>query len=278
MQWWTIIYIQFKMEDLFTIIIAVSAVLMILTFFIFLLIGNISRINVERINAEIKVLNKERERIAKDFHDDINPVLASIRMRLGLVMERLEFVHATNNCYIKKEIEEIMDIIPMKLIDPAMDNIRKIIHELIEQDGLKRELQNIKFDAESNKIKMNMNVNFSILEKDDISPAFKGDLRKLIKEISNNAFKHSQAKVMEIKLYKQDDLLILHCNDNGKGFDKKKLTRGIGLKSIESRVSLYKGTLFLQSEQGKGTFYRIKFPMKIIRKSEVQECEQLLKQ
>lgn len=263
------------MEALFTIIIAVSAVLMVLTFFIFLLIDNINRINLDRINSEIEVLNKERERIAKDFHDDINPVLASIRLRLGLVMERLEFVHATNNSCIKREMEEIMDIIPMKLIDPAMDNIRKIINELIEQDGLKRELQNIKFDAESNKINIHIDFNFSAIEKDDICLAFKEDLRKIIKEIANNTFKHSHTKSMEIRLYKQGDFLVLYCSDDGRGFNKEKLTKGIGLKNIESRVNLYKGTLQLLTLQGSGTSYEIKFPYRFLVNGIKKEFENI---
>jgi glucose-6-phosphate-specific signal transduction histidine kinase len=263
------------MEALFTIIISISAIFTLLTFFIFRLIDNINRINLERINSEIEVLNKERERIAKDFHDDINPVLASISMRLGLVMERLEFMHATNDCRVKKEVEEIKDIIPMKLIDPAMDNIRKIINELIEQDGLKRELQNIKFDAESNKIDIGIDFNFSAIEREDICLAFKEDLRKIIKEIANNTFKHGNAGSMEIKLYKQDELLILFCSDDGNGFNKEKLTRGIGLKNIESRVNLYKGSLQLQTLQGTGTSYEIKFPYKSLANGIKKEFENM---
>lgn len=263
------------MEALFILIISVTAVLMVFTFFIFFLIDNINRINLDRITSEVEVLDKERERIAKDFHDDINPVLASIRMRLDLVMERLEFLHATNNSIIKREVEEIMSIIPMKLIDPAMDNIRKIINELIEQDGLKRELQNIKFDAESNKIDIHIDFNFPIIETEDICIAFKEDLRKIIKEIANNAFKHSDAKSLTIQLYKLNPFLILYCSDDGKGFHTEKITRGIGLKNIQSRVNLYKGSLKLESLPGKGTWYEIKFPYKILTNGIKKELENI---
>ena len=263
------------METLFTLIIGISAVLMILTFFIFFLIDNINRIKLDRINSEVEVLDKERERIAKDFHDDINPVLASIRMRLGLVMERLEFLHATNNSNIKREVEEIMNIIPMKLIDPAMDNIRKIINELIEQDGLKRELQNIKFDAETNRIDIHIDFNFQLIEAEDICIAFKEDLRKIIKEIANNAFKHSNSKSLNIKLYREDCFLVLHCSDDGKGFNTEKVTKGIGLKNIESRVNLYKGDLELESCKEKGTSYEIKFHYHILMNGIKKELENI---
>lgn len=263
------------MEALLVLIISVSATLMILTFFIFLLIDNINRIKLDRISSEVEVLDKERERIAKDFHDDINPVLASIRMRLDLVMERLEFLHATNNSIVKKEVEEIMTIIPMKLIDPAMDNIRKIINELIETDGLKRELKNIKFDAESNKIDIDIDFNFAIIETEDICIAFKEDLRKIIKEIANNTFKHSDTPSLTIKLYKQDHSLVLYCSDKGRGFHTEKITKGIGLKNIESRVHLYKGNMLLESYPGKGTTYEIKFPYSVLTNGIKKELEDI---
>ncbi|KKX50446.1 hypothetical protein L950_0210075 [Sphingobacterium sp. IITKGP-BTPF85] len=45
----------------------------------------------------------------------------------------------------------------------------------------------------------------------------------------------------------------LTIEDDGVGFDKNQITKGLGLKNIENRVQLINGTVDITSAKGEGT-------------------------
>jgi two-component system NarL family sensor kinase len=59
---------------------------------------------------------------------------------------------------------------------------------------------------------------------------------RIVQELVHNIVKHAKATQVLIALVHRDDLLQLTVEDNGNGFDPEKATKGLGLKSIRSRV------------------------------------------
>jgi signal transduction histidine kinase len=59
-----------------------------------------------------------------------------------------------------------------------------------------------------------------------------------------------------------DESLTLTYSDNGKGFDTEKISSGIGIENIKSRVAKLQGELDISSQPNKGTRYRISIPFK----------------
>jgi signal transduction histidine kinase len=62
----------------------------------------------------------------------------------------------------------------------------------------------------------------------------------------------------------EDNFLLLLTKDDGVGFDidkEKENSKGLGLKSIESRCEILNGILSLESILGSGTNYFIKIPL-----------------
>ena len=53
------------------------------------------------------------------------------------------------------------------------------------------------------------------------------------------------------------------AEDNGIGFDEKKITEGIGISNIKRRVTLYDGKMKIDSKTGNGTTIIIDIPNKI---------------
>lgn len=72
-------------------------------------------------------------------------------------------------------------------------------------------------------------------------------------ELVNNAIKHSKAQNINIQLVIDDRLISLTVQDNGKGFDPKTVTYGVGLENIKTRVSAYNGKINIYSAPGSGT-------------------------
>lgn len=77
---------------------------------------------------------------------------------------------------------------------------------------------------------------------------------RISQELINNILKHSKASLAEIDLYQNNTRLYIRVKDNGTGFNADAvLSGGTGLSSIRNRVSLYNGSLTIESGKGKGT-------------------------
>ena len=87
---------------------------------------------------------------------------------------------------------------------------------------------------------------------------------RILQEIIHNTIKHANAKNMQIGLSEENSFLLILTKDDGNGFDMEKvkqLSRGFGLKSVESRCEILHGVLSVDSKPGAGTNYFIKIPL-----------------
>ena len=72
--------------------------------------------------------------------------------------------------------------------------------------------------------------------------------------------KHSQANTINVNLVRDKKGLRIFFTDDGKGFSTDKKNEGIGLKSIENRINLFKGQYKIESAANNGTVFKINFP------------------
>jgi signal transduction histidine kinase len=82
----------------------------------------------------------------------------------------------------------------------------------------------------------------------------------LYKEAVNNVIKHSGANNIYILVQSLKNSLSLVIRDDGKGFDVNAANVGNGLKSINRRATLLKGTIKIVSDKGNGTSIRLFVP------------------
>ena len=59
---------------------------------------------------------------------------------------------------------------------------------------------------------------------------------------------------------------MLKYTDDGNGFDQTNLKKGVGLKSIKTRVNYYEGEFHIKSEKGLGVEFIITLPLHKITK------------
>jgi PAS domain S-box-containing protein len=85
-------------------------------------------------------------------------------------------------------------------------------------------------------------------------------LYRIAQEATSNAARHSHAKKIEIKLGFEGDLGILQIEDDGDGFLAEKKPNGLGLRTMEYRAAVIKGTLNIDSKPGIGTVVSCSFP------------------
>lgn len=200
----------------------------------------------------IQAQEKERNELGKELHDNINQVLATIKMFLGLSMEkeamRTDLIQRSLN-NINYTIEEIRKL-SKSLVAPSLGDIglADALQELVDDinmasNGLSVELVN-KMNKEK-RIDRNMELM----------------LYRIAQEQLNNIRKYANASKATITLKREGERLFFSIADNGIGFDTKKKAHGIGLKNISSRVDFYSGKINIISAPGQGCTMEINIPV-----------------
>lgn len=89
------------------------------------------------------------------------------------------------------------------------------------------------------------------------------NLFRIIQEALNNCNKYSEAKNIDINIYKDDSdpLIILSIEDNGIGFDLEKKKNGIGMKNMTERANSIGGKFKVFSELNMGTSILVENPI-----------------
>ena len=203
--------------------------------------------------AEAVIIAQERERreIGLELHDNVNQILAGSLMYLGLLKKE-----------IKVESELYRDI--EKLITEAIQEIRTLSHNLIPPSLNELELG----DALDHIISIAKKTTVFEIQKDlydfkecEISNDLKLTIYRIIQEQFNNIFKHARAKHILIRLYQEDDTVILCIKDDGRGFDTTTTTHGVGLINIQTRALLFNGEMHINSSPGNGTEVIVTFQL-----------------
>ena len=85
---------------------------------------------------------------------------------------------------------------------------------------------------------------------------------RIIQELINNAIKHADATQILVQVTRQNELLQITIEDNGKGFEYSKINikESSGLQNIESRVNYLNGKMDINSNSN-GTSFLIEIPL-----------------
>ncbi|HLO45372.1 MAG TPA: triple tyrosine motif-containing protein [Leadbetterella sp.] len=207
-----------------------------------------------RLNQIQKVYSL-RNRISADLHDEIGASLSSIGILGGLLKQNLT-QDPKNNGFAQMISEEAkkagtaIDYIIWN-INPKYDSLESLFTKINKEASELIEAQNIQYEFESND-----------LSGKNMSLENKRNLYLMLKELINNALKHSQSTKISLKCSLSGNFLSLVFEDNGCGFDQAKESNRNGLKNLKKRTFDLNGHLLIDSEIGKGTQVVIKFSLK----------------
>lgn len=191
----------------------------------------------------------ERQRLAKEIHDGIGPLMSTIRMNLDAVKGKLIDVSDKT----KRQVETMDELITNVAVD-----IRSISHALMPSAlidfGLNEALANMcKKVNHSELVKVNF---YKAGMKERLEGNLELNLFRIAQELLNNALKYSQAKEINIQLINRENKIVLTVEDDGVGFDPKEkentLSNGIGMRNIMTRISTMEGEFSIDTQPGKG--------------------------
>lgn len=197
-------------------------------------------------------LQRERQRISSEVHDDLGASISGIKLRTELLSRKAVDQPAF------KEIDAIHEAITdistqMRLIIWSLDaendevsNLASFIHK-----------QAIKIFEYSN---INLHVNASVGETGvTVSGEKRRQVYLLVKEVLNNIVKHSEAQnaFLDISLYR--NRLHISIRDDGRGFDPDlRKYETMGVRNIYERAKRLNADLKIDTAPGKGTSISLK--------------------
>lgn len=206
----------------------------------------------ELFRRVVAAQESERQRIARDLHDETGQALTAIGMGLrGLAgklsprnkdasatLHKLETLTADS----LKELERLIsDLRPSHLDDLGLSAaLRWYASRIQEHSPLK--------------------VRVDILgEERELDEAAKIAIFRIIQESLNNIIKHAHATHVNIRLRFEVRNVCINVRDNGTGFDLERVKQrrvsrpSLGLAGMEERAALLGGTVSVQSRPGYGT-------------------------
>jgi signal transduction histidine kinase len=85
---------------------------------------------------------------------------------------------------------------------------------------------------------------------------------RILQELITNTLRHAQATTMRIRMQYQKRSLVIHVEDDGKGYDPRELSNaGIGLRNIQGRLQTLNARWENLSAPDQGAAYRIEIPL-----------------
>lgn len=200
--------------------------------------------------AVLTAQENERSEIGREMHDNVNQVLGATKLYIEMGKtdqpNRVLYLEKASG-YIVDVIEEIRRL-SRTLLPPGLGTISLYdsIKILLEDCSLVRAID-IKFD--------NSGMDNRILDAN-----LQMNIFRIVQEQMNNVLKHAHASNVSVKLSCNKDQVLLAITDDGKGFDRKEKSNGVGLRNIMSRAELYHGHVEIISTPGKGFQLRVSIP------------------
>jgi signal transduction histidine kinase len=210
---------------------------------------------MERYRERLDAIEEERNRIARELHDEIGSAMSSVSIFADLARKEVppdqpklrELIQriGSKNSEISESIADLIWAIYSgnNTWESLLSRIRNFCFEVLTSKGIE--------------VKIHDDLALHQLE---LSVDRKKNLLLLFKEAINNIAKYSEASLVVLHLEVRNDAIYIRIQDNGKGFDPQSVQKGNGLLSLRKRARAMNGTLELQSRIGEGTSIDVHLP------------------
>lgn len=204
------------------------------------------------LHRTIDAEETERKRIAANLHDELGPILSSLKLY--------------NNILKNKEDDQLQYLAEQSegLITEAVETVRLLSEDLspvsLYKGGLEKAIQR-RLNALSGFFQIRFE---SSLNQARFSEQIEINTYRVVNELINNTLKHSQASEICVKMLRSKTDLHIHFSDNGVGFqpdtgDISDDGRGVG--NILGRLKSMNATYSFNSMPDKGVQYEIGVPL-----------------
>jgi signal transduction histidine kinase len=201
------------------------------------------------------VQEEERQRIARELHDGLVPVLASLGIRLHTVGKRLDREEHPMAGEIRGMAEQAQ---------ASSRDIRRLIHDLrpvaLDELGLVPALRQHLARCEQ---EHGLVIDLMADEGQRLAGPMETALFRIVQEAVNNVIRHAQALHVSVTLKRAREQVTLQVVDDGQGFEAQlpRSGRHVGLWSMRERVEQLGGQFEVRSTPGRGTVVTAVIPL-----------------
>lgn len=233
-----------------------SALLFLFGYGIFFSTRMLFRLRLQKQKSHLEkelALQYERQRISADLHDDIGATLSSINIYSSLAQTEENKQGYLDS--IRKNVNEVIEKLDDLVwrINPKYDTMESVMNRLVFYAGpialakqidlhieMQEEIREIKLDSES-----------------------KQHVFLTVKELLNNAIKHSNCKNLWLTFSSHLDGMNIIVEDDGTGMNPETSHyQRNGLNNIQERAAKIHADLKIKSTIGKGVFTSLTVPFR----------------
>ena len=206
----------------------------------------------QRLMTELTIQEQEKERslVSYELHENINQVLATVKIYLSMAKKG-------------DDRQEILLNQSYEHLTHAMKLINKLSHSLVSPSltdfGLQEALEELTEEANKNN-----SLQVSLINKtgglEGVDKKILLMLYRIVQVQLNNIIEHANAGSVTITLALKDDIIYLSVIDDGVGFDTSSQQPGLDLQNVKNRVEFYNGEMNIISSPGAGCTLEISIP------------------
>jgi PAS domain S-box-containing protein len=203
----------------------------------------------------LEVLDAERQRLARQLHEDVGTTVASIDRMLeilertpGAVEQDMQPTLAATHATVRQITASVARLVhhthPAELLGQGLEpTLRAHAQEFALRHGLALRLATAPLGVA-------------------LTPELELHLYRVAQEALTNVARHAGASQVTVHLARRRRRIVLAVVDDGKGFDPgQPRTAGLGLTTMRERVEMMGGELRVRSTLGRGTAIHVTLPV-----------------
>jgi signal transduction histidine kinase len=212
-----------------------------------------------------EALEGQQQRLAADLHDEHVQALAAIALKVDRARLRLERGEPAAAYDLLGELrgdlgDELVGlrrtIAALRPLVLDQRGLEAAVRELVATIGDRARLERCEVSVD--------------LGDRPLDPAVETAVFRVAQQALANAEQHAAARRLRVALYRQDAMVVLGVEDDGRGFDPVEVEvlpgqGGFGLVSMRERVQAIGGRLTVASRPGGGTCLQARVPAEGVR-------------
>ncbi|MGK0178824.1 MAG: signal transduction histidine kinase [Nitrospinales bacterium] len=202
------------------------------------------------------IREEEKNRIAREVHDELGQVLTVLRMEVLFIIENT----TDSNTKISSQMHSISST-----LEKTIGSVQRICTELRPQildtlgivNAIAVQAKDFgdRTGIETELVLPNIEI--------EMSPGFATMVFRIFQETLTNAARHSKASKIIVQVDKEKEILSLTIKDNGIGLDREKINNknSLGLLGIKERAETWGGEIIITSSPGIETCIKLRVPL-----------------
>jgi ligand-binding sensor domain-containing protein/signal transduction histidine kinase len=219
----------------------------------------------QRVRVQMEGRVAERERIARELHDTLLQSFQGVLLKFSAI----SYLIPNRPAEAQKTLESVVEQ-ARGAITEGRDAVQGLRSSIIVSNNLAGAIT-IFGEGLADDPSCQGSPDFQVHVEGttrDLAPLVRDEVHRIVGEVLRNAFRHSEAKRIEVEIHYERRWLRVRIRDNGKGIDPKILAEGgraghHGLPGMQERAKLVGGKLTVWSEPNAGTETELTIPASV---------------